>query len=123
MMNDGCDDVNGIGGVRIVLLFGASAPSAHFLFAPTLIGFFSLEAAVGLIINTQFDTANKSSIRGSLNKCNLIVKSTAKFNFARLICLLIRGGSSTSLLIAVFEGGVSPGATVPTLSTHILIDF
>jgi hypothetical protein len=26
-------------------------------------------------------------------------------------------------LIAVFEGGVSPGATVPTLSTHILIDF
>jgi hypothetical protein len=72
--DNGCDDVNGIGGVRIVVLFWASAPSAHFLFVPTLIGFFSFEAAVGLIINTQFDTANKSSIRGSSNECNLIVK-------------------------------------------------
>ena len=70
--DNGCDDVNGIGGVRIVVLFWASAPSAHFLFVPTLIGFFHLN--VGLIINTQFDTANKSSIRGSSNECNLIVK-------------------------------------------------
>ncbi len=54
---------------------------------------------------------------------NLIVKSTAKFNFARLICLLIRGGSSSSLLIALFDGGVSPGATAPTLSTQIIAYF
>jgi hypothetical protein len=80
-------------------------------------------AGVVLIINTQSDTADKSSIRGSSNERNLIVKSTAKFNFARLICLLIRGGSSSSLLIAVFDGGVSPGATAPTLSTNILADF
>jgi hypothetical protein len=64
-----------------------------------------------LIINTQSDTADKSSIQGSSNECNLIVKSTAKFNFARLI------------LIAVFDGGVSPGATAPTLSTQIITDF
>jgi predicted GTPase len=84
-----------------------------------------LVAAVGLIINTQSDTINKSSIRGSSNEHNLIVKSTAKFNFARLICLLIRGSgsSSSSLLIAVFDGGDSPGATAPTLSTHILTDL
>jgi len=80
-------------------------------------------AAVGLIINTQSDTADKSSIRGSSNEHNLIVKSTAKFDFARHIFLLIRGGSSSSLLIEVFDGGVSPGATAPTLSTHILADF
>ena len=72
--NNSCDGIYGIGGVRIVLLFGSSAPSAHFLFVPTLIVIFSFEAAVGLIINTQFDTANKSSIRGSSNECNLIVK-------------------------------------------------
>ncbi len=120
---DGCDGVNGIGGVRIGSLFGSSTPSAHFLYVPTLIGFFSLVAAVGFIINTQSDTADKLSIRGLSNECNLIVKSTAKFNFAHLICLLIHGGSSSSLLIAVFGGGVSPGATVPTLSTHIVTDF
>jgi hypothetical protein len=110
------DGVIGMGGVGIGSLNGSST---HFLFNPTLI----LVAAVGLIINTQSDTADKSSIRGSSNERNLIVKSTAKFNFAHLICLLIRGGSSSSLLIAVFNGGVSPGATAPTLSTHIIADF
>ncbi len=86
------DGVIGIGGVGIGLLIRSSA---HVLFNPTLI----LVVAVGLIINTQYDTANKSSIQGSSIEHNLIVKSTAKFNFARLICLLIRGGSSSSLLI------------------------
>jgi hypothetical protein len=80
-------------------------------------------AGVVLIINTQSDTADKSSIRGSSNERNLIVKSTAKFNFARLICLLIRGGSSSSRFTAVFDGGDEPGATAHTLSTHILADF
>jgi len=82
--------VIGIGGVGIGLLNGSSA---HFLFNPTL----NLAVAVGLIINTQSDTADKSSIGDSSNERNLIVKSTAKFNFARLICLLICGGSSSSL--------------------------
>ena len=81
------DGVIGIGGVGIGLLVGSSP--AHFLFAPTVI---LVAAGVVLIINTQSDTADKSSIRGSSNECNLIVKSTAKFNFARLICLLIHGG-------------------------------
>jgi hypothetical protein len=110
------DDVFGINGVGIGSLVGSSA---HFLFIPTVI----LVASVVLIINTQSDTADKSSIRGSSNERNLIVKSTAKFNFARLICLLIRGGSSSSQLIAVFDGGVAPGPTAPTLSTHIVADF
>ncbi len=48
---------------------------------------------------------------------------TCAVNIARLICLLIRGGSPSSLFIAVFDGGVSPGATAPTLSTQIIIDF
>ena len=112
------DGVIGIGGVGIGSLVGSSP--AHFLFAPTVI---LVAAGVVLIINTQSDTADKSSIQGSSNERNLIVKSTAKFNFARLICLLIRGGSSSSLVIAVFDGGVSPGANAPTLSTHILTDF
>ncbi len=60
------DDVIGIDGVGIGLLVGSSA---HFLFIPTVI----LVASVVLIINTQSDTADKSSIRGSLNKRNLIV--------------------------------------------------
>jgi hypothetical protein len=111
------DGVIGIGGIRIGLLVGSTT---HFLFNHTLI----LVVVVGLIIiNTQSDTADKSSIRGSSNERNLIVKSTAKFNFARLIYLLICGGSSSSLLIAVFNGGVSPVPTAPTLSTHILADF
>ena len=53
--------VIGMGGVGIGLLNGSST---HFLFNPTLI----LVAAVGLIINTQSDTADKSSIRGSSNE-------------------------------------------------------
>ena len=106
----------GSGGVRIGLLIGSSA---HFLFDPTLI----LVVAVGLIINTQSNTVIISSIRGSSNEYNLIVKSTAKLNFARLVCLMIHGGSSSSLLSALFDGGVSPGATAPTLSTHHLTDF
>jgi hypothetical protein len=107
------------GGVLGIGSLVGSSP-AHFLFVPTVI---LVAAGVVLIINTQSDTANKSSIRGSSNERNLIVKSTAKFNFACLICLLIRGGSSSSLLIAVFDGGVSPGATAPTLSTQIIADF
>jgi hypothetical protein len=113
------DGVICIGGVLGIGSLVGSSP-AHFLFVPTVI---LVAAGVVLIIITQSDTADKSSIRGSSNKRNLIVKLTAKFNFARLICLLIRGGSSSSLLIAVFDGGVSPGATVPTLSTNILADF
>jgi hypothetical protein len=109
--------VIGIGGVGIGLLVGSSA---HFLFAPTVI---LVAAGVVLIINTQSNTSDKSSIQGSSNEHNLIVKSTAKFNFAHLICLLIHCGSSSSLLIAVFDRGVSPGPTAPTLSTHILADF
>ncbi len=110
------DGVICIGGVLGIGSLVGSSP-AHFLFTPTSI---LVAAGVVLIINTQSDTADKSSIRGSSNERNLIVKSTAKFNFACLICLLIHGGSSSSLLIAVFDGGVSPGATAPTLSTHIL---
>jgi hypothetical protein len=53
------------------------------------------------------------------NECSEKFKQCIRQN----ICLLIRGGSSSSLLIAVFDGGVSPGATVPTLSTHIVTDF
>jgi hypothetical protein len=113
------DGVICIGSVLGIGLLVGSSP-AHFLFVPTVI---LVAAGVVLIINTQSDTADKSSIRGSSNERNLIVKSTAKFNFARLICLLIRGGSSSSLLIAVFDGGVSPGATAPTLSTQIITDF
>ena len=64
------DGVIGMGSVGIGSLNGSST---HFLFTPTLI----LVAAVGLIINTQSDTADKSSIRGSSNERNLIVKSTA----------------------------------------------
>jgi len=112
------DGVIGIGGVGIGSLVGSSP--AHFLFVPTVI---LVAAGVVLIINTQSDTAEKSSIRGSSNEHNLIVKSTAKFNFAHLICLLILGGSSSSLLIAVFDGGVSPGATAPTLNTQIITDL
>jgi hypothetical protein len=116
-VDDGVICIAGV--LRIGSLVGSSP--AHFLFTPTVI---LVAAGVVLIINTQSDTADKSSIRGSsTNERNLIVKSTAKFNFACLICLLIRGGSSSSLLIAVFDGGVSPGATAPTLSTHILADF
>ena len=84
------DGVNDIGGVGIGSLVGSSP--AHFLFAPAVV---LVAAGVVLIINTQSNTADKSSIRGSSNERNLIVKSSAKFNFARLICLLIRGGSSS----------------------------
>ncbi len=110
--------VIGIDGVGIGSLVSSSP--AHFLVAPSVV---LVAAGVVLIINTQSDTADKSSIGGSSNEHNLIVKSTAKFNFARLICLLIRGGSSSSQFTAVFNGGDKPGATAPTLSTHIFADF
>jgi hypothetical protein len=83
------DGVIEIDGVGIGLLVGSLA---NFLFIPTV----NLVASVVLIINTQSDTADKSSIRGSSNERNSIVKSTAKFNFAHLIRLLIHGGLSSS---------------------------
>ena len=116
MIVEAGDGVIGIGGIGIGSFVGSS--SAHFLFAPTV----WVAAGFVLIINTQSGTADKSSAGGSSNEHNLIVKSTERFNFARLIFLFIRGGSSSSLLIAVFDGGVSPGPTAPTLSTHILAD-
>ena len=79
-----------IGGVLGIGSLVVGSSPAHFLFVPTVI---LVAAGVVLIINTQSDTADKSSIRGSSNERNLIVKSIANFNFARLICLLIRGGS------------------------------
>jgi hypothetical protein len=68
------------------------------------------------LITTQSSTATTSStIDSSINK---LIVELMRHNLACLIARVIRSGS-WQLLIAVFEGGLSPAGICPTLSTHI----